>query len=241
MNIPEETAAIAANTAFRVRFTNDGVTFKDASVADHIPVGGQTLNAAGIHDIENYTLFAILPNGEFEDVHLDETFDLRGKGTELFAYFYGIPLIDVGLRMVAASETHGYDLNGRVTTVLPGRPCLICSGVVSAARASEEDLERTRLDEFQKRKEEAYVMGAGDPAPAVVTFITEMASVAINEMIAAITGFHSMEGMITNRVRRWHALDDCFNAHPAREGCPVCNSDGARGAGDVNPFLDVVG
>lgn len=87
MSIPEETAAIAANTAFRVRFTNDGLTFKDASVADPIPVGGQILNAAGIRDIENYTLFAILPNGEFEDVRLDETFDLRGKGAELFAYF----------------------------------------------------------------------------------------------------------------------------------------------------------
>ncbi|OYR26083.1 hypothetical protein CEV33_4587, partial [Brucella grignonensis] len=68
MSIPDETAAIAANTAYRVRFTNDGVTFKDASVADPIPVGGQILNAAGIRDIENYTLFAILPNGEFEDV-----------------------------------------------------------------------------------------------------------------------------------------------------------------------------
>jgi hypothetical protein len=157
------------------------------------------------------------------------------------AYFYGIPLIDVGLRMVAASETHGYDLNGRVTTALPGRPCLICSGVVNAARASEEDLERTRPDEFQKRKEEAYVMGAGDPAPAVVTFTTEMASVAVNEMIAAITGFHGMEGMIPNRVRRWHALDDRFTAPHAREGCPVCNSDDARGAGDVDPFLDMVG
>lgn len=87
MTVPDEPAAIAANTAYRVRFTNDGVTFKDASVADPNPVGGQILNAAGIRDIENYTLFAILPNGEFEDVRLDETFDLRGKGTELFAYF----------------------------------------------------------------------------------------------------------------------------------------------------------
>lgn len=157
------------------------------------------------------------------------------------AYFYGIPLIDVGLRMVAASETHGYDLNGRVTTAMPGRPCLICSGVVNAARASEEDLERTRPDEFKERKEEAYVMGAGDPAPAVVTFTTEMASVAVNEMIAAITGFHGIEGMIPNRVRRWHALDDRFTANHAREGCPVCNSDDTRGAGDVDPFLDMVG
>ncbi|MFD1488794.1 ThiF family adenylyltransferase [Ancylobacter vacuolatus] len=156
------------------------------------------------------------------------------------AYFYGIALIDVGLRMVTASETYGNDLNGRVTTALPGRPCLICSGVVNAARANDEDLERSRPEEFQKRKAEAYVMGGGDPAPAVVTFTTEMAATAVNEMIAALTGFHGNDGMVPNRVRRWHARDERFTAHASREGCPVCNADGSRGAGDVVPFLDAV-
>lgn len=83
----ENRAAEAANTAYRVRLTKDGVNYHDTSVADPIPVGRQILAAAGIRDVENYSLFAILPNGEFEDVRLDETFDLRGKGTELFAYF----------------------------------------------------------------------------------------------------------------------------------------------------------
>jgi molybdopterin/thiamine biosynthesis adenylyltransferase len=157
------------------------------------------------------------------------------------AFFYCIPVIDVGLRMIAATETHNADLNGRVTTVLPGRPCLVCSGVVSAARANEEDLERTRPEEYQRRKDEAYVIGGGDPAPAVVTFTTEMASVAVNELIAALTGFHGTDGMIPNRVRRWHARDDRFIAHAHRNGCPICNSTWACGAGDVTPFLDMVG
>lgn len=83
----ENRAAEAANTAYRVRLTKDGVNYHDASVADPIPLGRQILAAAGIRDVENYSLFAILPNSEFEDVRLDETFDLRGKGTEAFAYF----------------------------------------------------------------------------------------------------------------------------------------------------------
>lgn len=157
------------------------------------------------------------------------------------AYFYGIPVIDVGLRMMAASESQRADLNGRVTTIIPGRPCLLCSGIVNAVRANEEDLERTRPDEFQRRKDEAYVMGAGDPAPAVVTFTTEMATVAVNEMIAALTGFHGTEGMIPNRVRRWHVRDDRYIAAQPRDGCPVCQSSSAMGAGDVVPFLDMVG
>lgn len=157
------------------------------------------------------------------------------------AHFYGIPVIDVGLRMIAASELHGHDLNGRVTTIVPGRPCLICGGVVNATRAQEEELERNQPDEFKRRKAEAYVVGAGDPAPAVVTFTTEMASVAVDEMIAALTGFHGAGGMIPTRVRRWHARDDRFLNVQAREGCPVCQSEDSRGAGDVIPFLDMAG
>ncbi|MBD7992165.1 ThiF family adenylyltransferase [Ochrobactrum sp. Sa2BUA5] len=157
------------------------------------------------------------------------------------AHFYGIPVIDVGLRMIAAAHQHGHDLNGRVTTLIPGRSCLICGGIVNATRAQEEELERNQPDEFQRRKAEAYVVGAGDPAPAVVTFTTEMASVAVNEMIAAITGFHGADGMITTRIRRWHARDDRFLNVRARESCPVCQSDDSRGAGDVSPFLDMAG
>ena len=48
------------------------------------------------------------------------------------AYFYGIPVIDVGLRMVpAATAAGGHGINGRVTTLSPGRPCLLCSGVIN--------------------------------------------------------------------------------------------------------------
>jgi len=83
----ENHAADAAHTTQRVRFTKDGVNYHDGSVADPIPVGRQILAAAGIRDVENYSLFAILPNGEFEDVRLDETFDLRGKCADVFAYF----------------------------------------------------------------------------------------------------------------------------------------------------------
>lgn len=80
-------AAGSANKPFRIRFTTDGVAYRDASIDDPIPVGSQLLTAAGIRDVENYSLFAILPNGELEDIRLGETFDLRAKGAETFAYF----------------------------------------------------------------------------------------------------------------------------------------------------------
>ncbi len=157
------------------------------------------------------------------------------------AYFYGIPVIDVGLRMAPARVGHAHDIVGRVTTLSPGRPCLICGGVVNPRRAAEEALERADPEEFQRRKAEAYVIGSGDPAPAVVTFTTEMASVAVNEMLAALTGFHGEAGMVPTRTRRFHVRDDRFLAVRQTDACPVCGTPSVWGRGDTDPFLDMIG
>lgn len=157
------------------------------------------------------------------------------------AYFYGIPVIDVGLRMLRQNSGHAHDINGRVTTLAPARPCLLCGGVVSPARAAEEALERDDPEEFQRRKTEAYVVGSGDPAPAVVTFTTEMACVAVNEMVAAITGFQGAKGMVPTRLRRFHVRDERFLDITPVEGCRICNLDTSWGRADIEPFLDIVG
>lgn len=157
------------------------------------------------------------------------------------AFFYGITVIDVGLRMSPASVDPLHDINGRVTTLFPGRPCLLCGKFVNPQRAAEEVLERTDPDEFVRRKAEAYVVGGGDPAPSVITFTTEMACVAANEMVAALTGFHGEDGMVPTRFRRFHALDDRFLAVSQREHCPVCMSSRYWGRADFQPFLDLIG
>ena len=54
---------------------------------DPVPTGRQILACAGLNPEEGWSLFAILPSGDFEDVRLDETFDLRGNGAEEFIAF----------------------------------------------------------------------------------------------------------------------------------------------------------
>lgn len=157
------------------------------------------------------------------------------------AYYYGIPVIDIGLRMARAAAECDHDINGRVTTLSPGRPCLLCSGVIDPRRAAEEALERADPAEFRKRKAEAYVIGAGDPAPAVVTFTTEMACVAVNEMVDAIAGFRGADGMVQNRIRRFHAGDDRYLASKRKDGCPVCVATSSWGRADTEPFLGIMG
>lgn len=153
------------------------------------------------------------------------------------AYFYGIPLIDIGLRMVPAQGTTPYSITARLSVVIPGAACLLCRNVIDPARAAEEHLERTNPDQFRRLKAEAYVQGSGDSAPAVVTFTTEAACMAVNELLQAITGFRGADGMSLARFRRLEVPEERTVSIRPRAGCQVCDVSDFWGRGDVEPFL----
>lgn len=67
----------------------DSITFSQIELGDPVPLGRQILSKAGHTPPDAFSLYAILDSGDFEDVRLDETFDLRGKGTERFIAFTG--------------------------------------------------------------------------------------------------------------------------------------------------------
>lgn len=72
---------------FRIEVADSNLQFKELEVEDPVPLGRQILAAAGAAPIEDYSLFALLPGGDFEDVRLDEPFDLRRPGIERFVMF----------------------------------------------------------------------------------------------------------------------------------------------------------
>ncbi|MDX3807691.1 multiubiquitin domain-containing protein [Bosea thiooxidans] len=73
--------------AYRIQFAQENLDFRVLAVDDPVPLGRQILDAAGIEPEGGYSLFAILASGDFEDVRLDEPFDLRGQGAERFVAF----------------------------------------------------------------------------------------------------------------------------------------------------------
>lgn len=75
------------NQEFRAFFALDNLQFRPLSITDPVPIGRQIIAAAGLNPLEDHSLFAILPSGEFEDVRLDEPFDLRSCGAERFIAF----------------------------------------------------------------------------------------------------------------------------------------------------------
>jgi hypothetical protein len=72
---------------YRIRYAQGDLNFRELIVADPVPLGRQILTSAGVDPGDGYSLFAILPTGDFEDVRLDEPFDLRVKGAERFIGF----------------------------------------------------------------------------------------------------------------------------------------------------------
>jgi Multiubiquitin len=82
-----EGRALRPAKAYRIQFALEDLDFRPLAVADPMPLGRQILEAAGLEPDRDYSLFAIVENGDFEDVRLDEPFDLRGAGAERFVAF----------------------------------------------------------------------------------------------------------------------------------------------------------
>jgi molybdopterin/thiamine biosynthesis adenylyltransferase len=158
------------------------------------------------------------------------------------AYFYLIPVIDMGLAIEPQPVGGGVrELSGRCTVLAPGGACLLCRKIVDPVLAREEELRRRNPVEYERQKREAYVRGGGNPAPAVVTFTTATASMAIDELLQALSNFRGSEGWAWQRVRRFDLMKDRMPGAPQNDDCAICADSTYWGLGDVDPFLDRIG
>lgn len=159
-----------------------------------------------------------------------------------FAYFYLIPIIDMGLAIAPLNDGRQVkELSGRTTVLVPHAPCLMCRGIVDPVLAREESLKRSNPAEHERQKREAYVRGGGNPAPAVVTFTTATACMAVDELLQGLTDFRGTGGWAWQRVRRFDLMQDRTPGAPPNPDCPICTETDYWGLGDVSPFLDRAG
>lgn len=78
-----------SKSKFSASVALDSIAFTLIELDDPVPLGRQILSRANHTPPDAFSLYAILDSGDFEDVRLDETFDLRAKGTERFIAFTG--------------------------------------------------------------------------------------------------------------------------------------------------------
>lgn len=159
------------------------------------------------------------------------------------SHFYLIPVIDVGLALLPRTDGQPglQEMAARTTVLFPGAPCMICRGIADPIRARDEDLERRDPEEFARQKGEAYVIGAGNPAPAVVTFTTEAATMAVNELLQGLVDYRGERRWAWNRYRRLNTAEERRQGVEPKAGCSICGDRDSWGRADVIPFLDRVG
>jgi molybdopterin/thiamine biosynthesis adenylyltransferase len=145
-----------------------------------------------------------------------------------FAYQYLIPVVDMGIR-IDAREGRVASAAGRVSLVGAGLTCLRCSRHIDPDTIRAESLP---TEERRRLALEGYVQGDPDPAPAVVSLNTMVASLAVTtalQMFVNVTGGDAAVDQIYDA--RSGTLFRVLPRHD--QSCDVCSStDGVKGLGD---------
>ena len=157
----------------------------------------------------------------------------RGLLVQL-ALRYLIPVIDMGVK-VDSKDGHIRDVVGRVTTMYPGEACLFCRGRISADGILYESM---NPEERAARAAEGYAPELGTPNPAVVTFTSMVASLAINELLHRLTGFMGDDRASTEVMCFFDKLEFKRNRSKPEDGC-LCSVKSNWARGDSKLFLGV--
>ena len=168
------------------------------------------------------------------DDHLGRNFLNR------LAHFYFIPVVDLGL-LIEPNDRGGYDtFDGRVTVVQPSYPCQVCRQLISPQRMLEESLRRHNPQVYEQYRRAGYIERGTDPSPVVVTFTTEIAAVAVNELLHRLIGFRGPGGHCAEHIRRFDWIKDADSIPGGKRNadCPLCGQRRFDGRGDMTPFLN---
>lgn len=133
------------------------------------------------------------------------------------AYQYLLPMIDMGVVIVVNGGRVDY-IVGRTQMLAPGLSCLLCGNLLNP-EAVRVDL----LNDFE-RNADPYVVGTHEPAPAVISLNSTMASMAVTMFLSAVVGVPS-----SGRLLNYNAMTGA--CRPAvgycQPTCIVCSSRGA--------------
>ena len=153
------------------------------------------------------------------------------------AIYYCVPVFDMGVK-VDSSEGEIRSIHGRVTTLMPGTACLFCRERITGARIRAESIRALNPGEAAELEKEGYIPELEEPAPAIISFTTSVASGAVSEFLHRLTGFMGPDRESSEVM---YLFDDSrvrTNRKSPREDC-FCASKLNWARGDVTPLLDL--
>ena len=102
----------------------------------------------------------------------------------LISTYYLVPIIDIGVKLVADMEGGIDSIVGNIHYVIPYSQTLLERGVYNSEELAAESLKRISKEEYENRQ--AYFENAEVESPAVISVNTMCSSTAVNEMLARI-------------------------------------------------------
>lgn len=110
---------------------------------------------------------------------------------------YYIPLLDLGVQFKANTES-GKLINeiGKVNLVLPGTPCLVCTGHIDPERLRIEGLSDHQREILEQ---DGYIQGIDEPEPSMMPYNMEVAARGTQILIAQLTGLRSIDSNLYER------------------------------------------
>ena len=144
------------------------------------------------------------------------------------------PVIDCGVLLSSGPGGRLLGIDGRVTVLAPGAACLVCRDRIDLRRASAEMLNPA---EYRRLADEGYAPALADPEPAVVAFTTQVASVAVGELLERLVHY-GPSPVPTEVLLRSHEREISTNRQDPRTG-HYCHPETCKlGLGITQPFLE---
>ena len=145
---------------------------------------------------------------------------------------YSLPVFDLGV-LIDSQGQRIIGIHGRITTLLPGEACLFCRGRISPEAMRIEALPP---EERVQQVRDGYAPEIDEPAPAVITFTSAVASFAVTELLHRLTGFMGEERASSELLIAFDQSRLRTNRVASREDCQ-CSDPAGWGRGDETPFL----
>jgi molybdopterin-synthase adenylyltransferase len=142
------------------------------------------------------------------------------------AYQYLVPMIDMGV-VIAAPDGKVTHVAGRTQMLAPGLACLTCGNLLDS-----EQVRRDLLTDFERRAD-PYILGDPEPAPAVISLNSTMASLAVTMFLNAVVGIPGSARFLNYNAMTGICRPAICTPHPS---CVVCSFRGALARGDEWPL-----
>ncbi len=139
-----------------------------------------------------------------------------------FAYQYLVPVIDMGV-VIAIQKNLVTHVAGKVQLLVPGLPCLACGNLLDP-----EEIRRDLLSDFERRND-PYILGQPEPAPAVISLNSTVASLATTMFLNTVTAIPGSARFLNYNAITGVCRPVASSPHPT---CVVCSPSGALARAD---------